>query len=527
MIKISKPLIAVVCCFVLSAAPALAFMPSGGVPSASGPLSEVATFAGAGGFDDAEEQAAAAEANFRFPFHVAALADGSVLVSDSSNHVIRRIRDGEVTVYAGFLYLDKNDAGLPVGALLDGTRETAVFNQPAGLAVDSRGNVFVADSGNHAIRKIDPQGVVTTVAGTGVMGYADGRADEARFNHPQDVAVAPDGTLYVADTGNHAIRKIAPDGTVSTLNALSERVVEVVPGYVVEAGDYQDGPLSEAKFNEPFALEWDRSGNLYVSDSGNHLIRYVDLAAGRVSTVAGTVRRDMYAEGALYAAGAYADGAARQAGFHFPKGLAATDDGGLVIADSLNHTVRFLHDGTVTTLAGSMRAEHGFADGVNGGNLLHNPTDVAIAGDQLLIADAYNQRIRLYSLYALPEGAERDGIVDVALGNELIFFRSPVQLVRSRVMVPVGDIASALGAQVSETEGRVTVAPEQGIRLVFAADDGVLRVVADDGSVSDVRMDAIPFFRNGTFYVPVRYLAEALGFAVDWDGVTQTVILRK
>lgn len=527
MIKISKPLIAVVCCFVLSAAPALAFMPSVGVPSALGPLSEVGTLAGSGELDDAEEQAPAAEANFRFPSHVAALADGSVLVSDSANHVIRLIKDGRVTVYAGFLYLDKDDAGWPLGALLDGSRETAVFNQPAGLAVDARGNVYVADAGNHAVRKIDPQGEVTTVAGTGVVGHVDGRADEARFNEPRDVAVAPDGTIYVADTGNHVIRKITPDGIVSTLNALSDRVVEIFPGYAVDAGDFRDGPLDEAKFNEPYALEWDRKGNLYVSDSGNHLIRYVDLAARRVTTVAGTVRRDMYAEGALYAEGAYADGAAAQAGFHFPKGLAATEDGGLIIADSMNHTVRFLHDGIVTTLAGSRQAEHGFADGVNGRNLLHHPTDVAVAGGNLLIADAYNQRIRTFSLYVLPEGAERDGIVDVALGNELITFRSPVLLVRSRVMVPVGDIAAALGVQVSEAGDRVALVTERGDRLVFAAGDGVLSVTAADGGVGEVRMDAAPIVRNDSLYVPVRFLAEALGFAVDWDGATQTVILRK
>jgi sugar lactone lactonase YvrE len=521
-----KQIIAIVCCFAMFAAPALAFTPSSGLPSAAGPLSEVRTFAGSGDFDDAVERVGAADAAFRFPFNVAVLDDGSVLVSDSGNHVIRRVQDGQVTVYAGFLYLPRDAAGLPSGTLVDGTAATAVFKQPAGLAVDAEGNVYVADSGNHAIRKIDREGNVTTVAGNGLMGMADGKGAEARFNNPQDVAVAADGTIYVADTGNHAIRAISPDGVVTTLNASSDRVVEIVPGYVTGAGDYADGPLADAKFNEPFGLALDARGNLYVSDSGNHLIRYVDLAARKVTTVAGIVRSTMYEPDALYAFGAYADGRADQAGFHFPKGIATTEDGGLLIADSLNHTVRFLHNGRVITLAGSLDAEFGSSDGINGKNELHNPTDVAIQGDRLVIADAYNQKLRIYSLYRLPEGAERDGRIDVALGDSLIVFELPVVMVQSRTMVPAAEIADVLGFEVEESDGRVVLSAGDGRELIFAVNDMVLKLVSADGSESEMLMDVSPRLQNGFVYVPVRFLAEALGISVDWDSVSQTVILR-
>src|SRR5690606_8505706 len=184
----------------------------------------------------------------------------------------------------------------------------------------------------------------------------------------------------VADSGNHVIRAIAKDGAVTTLNAPSTRTVEVAPEVFEAAGSYADGKLSAAKFNEPYAIAVDAKGNLYVSDSGNHVIRYVDMQTEEVTTVAGDFTG--YEAGELYPLGGYADGKAGEALFNFPKGMALTKDGGLAIADSLNHTVRFLYDGQVTTLAGSLDADYGNLDGWNGSNLLHNPTGVAIYDDQ-------------------------------------------------------------------------------------------------------------------------------------------------
>src|SRR5690606_874054 len=113
--------------------------------------------------------------------------------------------------------LARDAKGLPAGALVDGARDASAYHSPAGLDQDTQGNIYVADAGNHAIRKIDANGSVTTIAGDGVIGLVDGTAEQARFYHPSDVAVAEDGTIYVADTLNHVIRKIDTDGRVTTL----------------------------------------------------------------------------------------------------------------------------------------------------------------------------------------------------------------------------------------------------------------------------------------------------------------------
>ena len=180
------------------------------------------------------------------------------------------------------------------------------------LAVDAKGNVYVADSGNNAIRKVDMNGNVSTLQ---EMAFLETRMVKVRrpaFNHPSDVAVAADGTVYVADSLNHAIRKIAVDGNVSTLTAAVSRVIQIRPGEASFAGDYHDGSLSTATFNEPSGLALDSKGNLYVSDTGNQRIRYIDLASRDcdddcwIDTSIST--STIYEKNELYAGGDFADG---------------------------------------------------------------------------------------------------------------------------------------------------------------------------------------------------------------------------
>ena len=295
-------------------------------------LSKVSNYAGSGAYDDWD--GAASEASFRMPQGIAVLQDGSVLVADTQNHLIRQVKNGKVSTYAG-LVLDEDNV-TPEGAWQDGAKEDAVFNGPSGIDIDKDGNIYIADTDNHRIRKISKNGMVTTVAGDGIIGDENGTGTGARFYYPQDVAVGADGMLYVADTLNHLIRQITPDGQVTTLNTPSNRVVEVEAGYVVPAGDYADGELAASKFNEPTSIAIDHKGNLYVSDTGNHVIRYIDLAKGTVATVAGlsTGKKPVYVNGSLYAEGGYADGASSEARFLFPKGIAVTKENGLVIANS-------------------------------------------------------------------------------------------------------------------------------------------------------------------------------------------------
>ena len=205
-------------------------------------------------------------ARFRYPSGVAVDATGNVFVADHFNFTIREVTPaGVVTTLAGL-------AG--VGGSTDGTGSAARFNGAYGVAADGAGNVYVADSGSHTIRKITPAGVVTTLAGLAtISGSADGTGSAARFLNPNGIAADVAGNVYVADTFNHTIRKVTPAGVVTTLAGLAGS-----PGSV-------DGTGSAARFFDPNGIAVDGAGNLYVADTGNKSIRKIT-PAGVVSTYA-------------------------------------------------------------------------------------------------------------------------------------------------------------------------------------------------------------------------------------------------
>ena len=217
-------------------------------------------------------------ATFNKPFGTAVDASGNVYVADAGNNKIRLITPaGLVSTFAG----------TGVAGSTDGI-DTATFDSPLGVAVDQTGNVYVADYGNDIIRKITPAGIVSTVAGkAGVPGNKDGLDTAARFNLPESIAVDASRNLYVADNGNNQIRKITPDGTVSTLAGNG-------------ASGKANGKGASATFNSPFGITTDALGNVYVADSGNNLIRKIT-PDGTVTTFAGSG-----AKGAGNAAGAQA-----------------------------------------------------------------------------------------------------------------------------------------------------------------------------------------------------------------------------
>jgi len=178
--------------------------------------------------------------------------------------------------------------------------------------VDSSGNVYVADSINHLIRKITPGGVVSTFAGTGTRGHADGTGSTAQFSFPFGVAVDSSGSIYVADFSNHHIREITPEGVVSTF-----------AGSTAGSGN---GIGNTAQFNHPFGVAVDSRGNVYVADQVNHRIRRIT-PAGVVSTLAGST------EG-------FADGTGTTAQFYYPTGVAVDSSGNVFVADNVNHRIR-------------------------------------------------------------------------------------------------------------------------------------------------------------------------------------------
>ncbi|CAN5504793.1 hypothetical protein BH10ACT2_BH10ACT2_10620 [soil metagenome] len=214
------------------------------------PAGVVTTLAGDGTPSYADGPGAAA--HFLTPWGVAVDAAGNVYVGDAGNNRIRKITPaGDVTTLAG-----QSDFGTS-----DGTGSEAHFNAPFGVAVDAVGNVYVTDHGNHRIRKITPAGVVTTTAGSSA-GFADGTGTDARFDEPDGIAVDSAGNLYIADVGNHRIRKITPAGVVTTIAGST-------PGYL-------DGQGTSAQFNGPQGVAVDSAGNLYVSDSDNYRIRQIN-----------------------------------------------------------------------------------------------------------------------------------------------------------------------------------------------------------------------------------------------------------
>ena len=299
---------------------------------------------------------------FFSPQGVAVDSAGNVYVADFRNCTIRKVTPGGVvTTLAGL-------AGSSGSA--DSTGSDARFEYPYGVAVDSAGNVYVADTSNSTIRKVTPAGVVTTLAGlAGSSGSANGTGSAARFKNPWGVAVDSAGTVYVADTWNSTIRKVTPGGVVTTLAGL--------------AGTYgsADGTGSAARFDATYGVAVDNAGNLYVAD-GNQAIRKVT-PAGLVTTLAGTLSYGS------------ANGTGSAARFFKPSGVAVDSAGNVYVADYYNSTIRKVTPGgVVTTLAGVARSP-GSDDGTGSAARFNYPYSVAVssAGD-VYVADTYNHTIR-------------------------------------------------------------------------------------------------------------------------------------
>jgi len=267
-------------------------------------------------------------------------------------------------------------AGFPdAKGFADGATTAARFSDPAGLAVDSFGNVFIADSANHLIRKLSAKGVVSTVAGKpGAAGFNDGASSDAHFDTPSALAVAKDGTLFISDTGNHTIRRRTIDGQITTL-----------AGFAGSFGP-TNGLGSIARFNGPLGITFAPNGDLVVADSGNHAIRRIT-QAGKVTTLSGTPEQ----WGAI-------DGKGDQVRFNGPVAVAFNRSGNLYVSDSFNHAIRQITpDGTVTTFAGKL-GEDGFVDGPRDAARLGAPAEMAFDSDgNLFVADAFYNTVHKIS----------------------------------------------------------------------------------------------------------------------------------
>jgi sugar lactone lactonase YvrE len=293
----------------------------------------------------------ATTARFLNPHGVAVDALGRILIADTLNHTIRRLSpEGMVSTLAGSAVQEN---------ALDGVGIDARFGYPAAVATDAAGNVYVADTEGHAIRKISTSNIVTTLAGSlGQWGYANGNGPAARFLFPQGIATDSSGYVYVGDTFNGAVRKIAPNGDTSLLAA-------------------RDGVTA------PVGVAVDRLGSVYFADAGGHTVNKV-AGNGEIITLAGLLGQE-----------GYNDGVGADARFYMPWGIAVDASGAVFVSEYGNHTIRKITpDGAVTTVAGTA-GRCGSADGPGHTALLCNPRHLTIddAGN-LYVADTTVQAIR-------------------------------------------------------------------------------------------------------------------------------------
>lgn len=301
------------------------------------------------------------EATITAPQGLAYDAEGNLYIADLTNNMIRKLsRNGKLSTVAGTATKGFKDGAGP------NSENPASLNRPHSIAINSAGEIYFTDRDNHAIRKIDTQGNISTVTGSGKQGYKDGSFEEAEFNYPSGLAIDSNDEIYVADTNNHRIRKLNKDGTVTTVSGTKK--------------GYSSGNINFARFNSPTHLAIDTQGNIYVSDQGNHKIRKIS-QDGLVRTIAGIGQ-------------GYQDGHGKYAQFDTPKGL-AIKSGLLYLADFANNRIRVidLEKLEVSTLSGSGLA--GYKDGSDSLVSFKGPSGLILdhEGD-LIVSDSNNHRIR-------------------------------------------------------------------------------------------------------------------------------------
>lgn len=395
--------------------------------SASGVLAVVA---GNGTFGFSGDNGPATSAQLGVPLGVAVDGAGNLYIADSGNQRIRMVSNGVITTVAG--------GGSSIGD--HGPATSAQLNNPAGVAVDTAGNLYIADSGNQRIREVS-NGVISTVAGNGTQGFSgdNGPATSSQLSRPEAVAVDAAGNLYIADLPNQRIRKVS-NGVISTIAG---------NGTLGFSGD--NGPATSAQLNDPLGVAVDAAGNLYIADSGNGRIRMV--SNGVITTVAGN--------GTLGFAGD--NGPAGSSQLYYPAGVAVDAAGNVYIADSDNHRIRKVSNGVIATVAGG-----GSSIGDNGpatSAQLYGPGGVGVdAAGNLYIADSGNQRIRQVS----------NGVISTVAGNGTAGFS--------------GDSGPATSAQLNDPDdvtvdaaGNIYIA-DSGNNRVRNVSNGVIATVAGNGT---------------------------------------------
>ncbi len=453
----------------------------------------ISTVAGTGLSGTVGDGGPAVSAQVVYPSGLAVDSAGNLYFTDSQRVRKISVSDGTVNTIAG--------TGQPGSSGDGGPAASAKLAEPIGLAFDSAGNLYIADSGNYRVRKVSTGGIITTFAGSGTFGSSGdgGQAIGAKLGAVYGLAVDSAGNVYIADEANNRIRKVAPNGIISTVAG------SISPGF---SGD--NGPAASAQLNSPTGLAMDPTGNLYIADFANCRIRGIS-AQGNIATIAGN--------GGSYSGDA---GPATSAQVYFPQGLAVDATGSVFIADTRNNRVRKISpDGAITTVAGngiapplseSTSASPPPGDGGPATSAeLSLPWSVALdsSGD-LYIADSSDFRVRKVT---------PDGVIHTVAGNGSVPSSGDGELATNAGMFPYGVAVDAAG--------NLYIADKQNHNVREVSPAGVISTIAgtgspgysgDGGLATEAKLDApwaLAVDSQGNVYIADTYACAVRKVAVN------------
>ncbi len=382
----------------------------------------ISTIAGTGQAGDSGNGGPAIKAQLNDPRGIVTDPAGNVYFCDRLNNLVQKIdTNGIITTIAGTGVAGYNGDNIP------GTE--AQLSHPWRVTIDPAGNLYIADAANDRIRKLAPNGIITTVVGTGQPGYSGdgGQALAANLRIPEQAELDVFGNMFIADSGNNVIRKVSPSGVITTVagNGFGASTGNANG----EGGGYSGdgGPATNAELNLPISLAVDPSGNLWISDQGNNVIRYVNASTGIITTVAGIHNNYSYTGDG---------GPAAKATFYSPAGIALDAAGNLYVTDAGNNVLRvLLTNGNIETVAGNGNAGDTGDGGPATSAEMNSLRQVAVGtfGD-IYIADSFNHAIR-----KLTPNSTTVGLMTNAFGNFRLLAPNTWAIVKGTELAPPGD----------------------------------------------------------------------------------------
>ncbi|MDF3140942.1 MULTISPECIES: NHL repeat-containing protein [unclassified Streptomyces] len=446
----------------------------------------ISTIAGLGSAGYSGDSGPAVDAELNTPAGPAVDASGNVYIADSNNHRVRKISpDGIITTVAG-----NGSAGYSGDV---GPATAAQLNTPVSVTVDADGNLYIAERYNHRIRKVSLDGIITTVAGNGSAGYSGdaGPATAAQLNEPVSVAVDRTGALYMCDGANHRTRKVAPSGVITTIAGTG------IKGY---SGD--DGPATQAQIGWSTAVAVDEQGTCYITDDENHRVRKIT-TDGVIATVVGN--------GSSRSSGD--DGPAVSAGVANPVGVAVDARGTLYVAERKSRVVRQVTpDGTITTFAGDGRDGSSGDGGPATSARFRDPGELAVdSAGNLYVCDRASHNVRKVAGSKERNLTIRQGSVPLAKPGERVKFNLEITSPAAQAIDP-GIITQMFTAPTGFVfEGKPSYGyygsrpPVTGNLTHRIESDGKVLVVTGNPHVNTSATDKSPL----VYTIPVRAMKDA------------------